>query len=119
MQDFRNLEIWQLNRSLTINVYRATGKFPPDERYGLTSQMRRAVISIGSNIAEGCGRGSMADALRVLQMSFSSAMELLHQLITSNDLGFLSDSELQALDKELEVIRRKLARFMARLRDGR
>ena len=117
MQDFRKLEVWQLNRSFTISVYKATASFPRDERYGLTSQMRRAALSIGSGIAEGCGRATNADALRFLQMSFSSSMELLHQLITSNDLGFLSDSQLADLDKELEVIRRKLARFMRKLRD--
>ena len=119
MQDFRNLEVWQLNRRFTVNVYRATDAFPRDERFGLTSQMRRAAVSIGSGIAEGCGRGSNADTLRFLQMSFSSSMELLHQLITAHDLGFLPDDTLSSLDKELETIRRKLARFMRKLRDGR
>src|SRR5438552_5243425 len=107
MQDFRKIQVWQLNRQLTVNVYRATASFPRDERYGLTSQMRRAVISIGSSIAEGCGRGSTADTLRFFQMSFGSSVELLHQLITSHDLGFLSDGKLAELDREAEVVRRK------------
>jgi four helix bundle protein len=119
VQDFRKIQVWQLNRQLTVNVYRATAAFPPDERYGLISQMRRAVISIGSSIAEGCGRGSTADTLRFFQMSFGSSVELLHQLITANDLGFLSDTEFAELDKESEVGRRKLARLMAKLKGGR
>lgn len=119
MQDFRKIQVWQLNRELTVNVYRATASFPRDERYGLTSQMRRAVISIGSSIAEGCGRGSTADTLRFFQMSFGSSVELLHQLITSSDLGFLPEQEFNELDKELEVIRRKLSRLMAKLKSGR
>ena len=109
MQDFRKLQVWQLNRKLTVSVYRATADFPRDERYGLTSQMRRAVISIGSSIAEGCGRGSTADTLRFFQMSFGSSVELLQQLITANDLGFLSDTVFAELDKESEIVRRKLA----------
>jgi len=119
MQDFRKLQVWQLNRKLTVSVYRATAEFPRDERYGLTSQMRRAVIAIGSSIAEGCGRGSTADTLRFFQMSFGSSVELLHQLITANDLGFLSDTVFAELDTESEIVRRKLARLMAKLKAGR
>ena len=119
MQDFRKLQVWQLNRKLTVNVYRATGAFPRDERYGLSSQMRRAAVAIGSCIAEGCGRGSNADTLRFFQMSFGSCVELLHQLITSNDLGFLPDQQLKELEEESEVVRRKLARLMSKLKAGR
>ena len=119
MQDFRKIQVWQLNRQLTVNIYHATAAFPRDERYGLTSQMRRAVISIGSSIAEGCGRGSTADTLRFFQMSFGSSVELLHQLITANDLGFLPDNDFAQLDRESELVRRKLARLMAKLKDGR
>ena len=119
MQDFRKLQVWQLNRRLTVNVYRTTAAFPRDERYGLTSQMRRAVVSIGSTIAEGCGRGSTSDTLRFFQMAFGSSVEVLHQLITSQDLGFLAEVEFGQLDRELEVIRRKLSRLMSKLRAGR
>ena len=81
--------------------------------------MRRAVVSIGSTMAEGCGRGSNADTLRFFQMSFGSTTELLHHLITSLDLEFLDAQEFAALDAELEVIRRKLARLMAKIRRDR
>ncbi|HJQ19516.1 MAG TPA: four helix bundle protein [Gemmatimonadaceae bacterium] len=116
MQDFRKLEVWQLNRALTLRVYQATARFPADERFGLVSQMRRAAVSIGSCIAEGCGRGSRPDTLRFFQMAFSSATELLHQLITSLDLQFISAEDFAVYDEELEIIRRKLANLMKRLR---
>jgi four helix bundle protein len=89
MQDFRKLRVWQLNRELTVEIYKATADFPRDERFGLTSQTRSAVVSVGANIAEECGRGSRADTLRFLQIAMGSSVELLHHLITSSDLGFL------------------------------
>lgn len=116
MQDFRKIRAWQENRELTVMVYRMTAKFPPSERFGLTAQMRDAVVSIGANIAEGCGRGSRADTLRFFQMSFGSATELLHHLITASDLGFLAADDFRELDTRLDAIRRKIAKFMARLR---
>ena len=116
MQDFRKLEVWQLNREFTVRIYRLTAGFPSEERFGLVSQMRRASVSIGSCIAEGCGRASRADTLRYFQMGFSSATELLHQLITSVDLEFLSAHEFGDLDRQLETIRRKLSSLMRKLR---
>jgi four helix bundle protein len=119
MQDFRKIKAWQANRELTVLVYQVSAAFPRDERFGLTSQLRRAVVSIGANIAEGCGRGSDADSLRFLQMSFSSATEALHHLITASDLGFLNDRDFTELDGRLESVRRMLAGFMRKLRGER
>ena len=116
MQDFRKIRAWQENRELTVMIYKATAVYPPSERYGLIAQMREAVVSIGANIAEGCGRGSRADTLRFFQMSFSSATELLHHLITSLDLEFLNATQFAELDERLDSIRRKIAKFMTRLR---
>ncbi|HMC54641.1 MAG TPA: four helix bundle protein [Gemmatimonadaceae bacterium] len=118
MQDFRKLQVWQLNRESTLAVYKITAGFPSEERYGLVSQMRRASVSVGSCIAEGCGRGSTADTLRFFQMAFSSATELLHQLITALDLEFIGRNEFTELDGKLETIRRKLASLMRSLRSG-
>jgi four helix bundle protein len=118
MQDFRKIRAWQENRQLTVMIYKATATFPPSERFGLIAQMRDAVVSIGANIAEGCGRGSTADTLRFFQMSFSSATELLHHLITSSDLQFLNPEQFTELDERLDSIRRKIAKFMSRLRGG-
>jgi four helix bundle protein len=118
MQDFRKLQVWQLSRSLVVKLYRATGGFPKSELYGLTSQIRRAAGGIGAGIAEGCGRGSTADTLRFFQMSFSTSTELLHHLITAFDLGFVSQQEFAVLERDLDEIRRKLAKLMSRLRDN-
>src|SRR5262245_51790966 len=70
MQDFRKLQAWQAARELTTRIYRATAAFPSAERFGLTAQMRAAAVSIGANLAEGCGRATRADTLRFFQMSF-------------------------------------------------
>jgi four helix bundle protein len=116
MQDFRKIQAWQHNRELTRLVYGATATFPADERFGLTSQIRRAVVSIGANIAESSGRGSSADKLRFLQMSLGSSTELLHQLITSVDLGFLEASVFEDLDPRLESVRRLTFAYMRGIR---
>jgi len=112
MQDFRKIQAWQHNRELTRLVYSVTAKFPADERFGLTSQIRRAAVSIGANIAEGSGRGSAADKIRFLQMSFGSSTELLHHLITSVDLGFLEPASFEELDSKLESVRRLTFAYM-------
>jgi len=117
MQDFRKVKAWQANRELIVSIYRVTAGFPREERYGLTSQMRSAAVSIGANIAEGCGRGSRADTLRFFQMSFGSAVELLHHLITSMDLGFLTEKQFDELEAVLGSVRRMIAGFMSRLRE--
>jgi four helix bundle protein len=119
MQDFRNLLVWQANRALTVQIYRATATFPADERFGLTSQMRRACVSIGAGLAEGCGRNTIKDTLRFFQMSFASATELLHHLITALDLGFLTQEQFHVLDQKLLEIRKMLTSLMKRLRDGK
>lgn len=118
MQDFRKLRVWHANRRLIVDVYRVTAVFPREERYGLTAQMRGAAVSIGANIAEGCGRGSRADTMRFFQMAFGSSVELLHHLITSTDLGFLDPQTAKAIEEQNEAIRKMLARLMGRLRDS-
>ena len=116
MQDFRKLRVWQANRAYTLEIYRVTAKYPVDERFCLISQMRRAVIRVGACIAEGCGRKTRKDTLHYFQMSFSSSTELLHHLITSGDLKYLRDSDLQVMEAKLEEIRKMLAGLMRKLR---
>ena len=116
MQDFRKIKAWQQNREVTKLVYRITAKFPADERFGLTTQIRRAVVSIGANIAEASGHGSAADKLRFLQMSLGSSTELLHHLITSVDLGFLQPAVFDELDPRLESVRRLTFAYMRGIR---
>ena len=93
MHDFRRLTAWQVGHELALEVYQATASFPPDERFGLTSQMRRSAASVPTNIAEGSGRGSEPDFARFLAIAVGSASELLYQVRLARDLGYLDDSK--------------------------
>src|SRR5215203_4272978 len=90
MQDFQGLEVWRLAHALRLAVYAETRRFPVEERYVLTPQLRRSASSISWNIAEGSARGSDADFARCLQIAVSSCAECLDQLIQARDLGYLS-----------------------------
>ena len=118
MQDFRKLRVWQLNRELTKAVYRMTASFPVTERFGLVGQMRSAAVSIGANIAEGCGRGSRPDTLRFFQVAFGSAVELLHHIMTALDLELITQKQFDDLEAKLDPIRRMLAKLMMRVRQA-
>ena len=116
MQDFRNLEVWAVAHQLTLNLYRFTKSFPKEELYGLVSQMRRAGISIGSNIAEGCGKYGDADLTRFLQIGMGSASELQYQLLLAHDLGYLGQAEYQHLNSETIRVKKMLSSLIASLR---
>ena len=92
MQDFKNLAVWQAARRLTKSVYQLTTSFPHSEEFGLKAQMRRASISICSNIAEGCGRRGDREFRRFLDVSMGSACELECELIIALDLAFIAES---------------------------
>ncbi len=98
MQDFRKLKVWQKAHELALAIYRATAKFPKEELYGLTSQIRRASVSIPTNIAEGCGRSTDSEFARFLQIAMGSAFETEYELLLSLDLGFLAKEEYSKLD---------------------
>ena len=101
---FEKLNVWQKSRRLAIHIYKLTKGFPDDEKFGLISQMRRAVISISSNIAEGSGRYNSKDKARFSEISFGSALELLNQVIISTDLGYLEEKDYLKIRKELTEI---------------
>ena len=108
MQDFHQLKVWQKAHAVALAVYKATGAFPKDEMYGLTSQMRRAAVSIPSNIAEGCGRDSNSDFMRFLHIAFGSASELEYQWLLAHDLGFLAEPTYNELNVEITDCKRML-----------
>jgi four helix bundle protein len=116
MQDFRRLEVWQLAHELTLGVYRVTKTFPADERFGLTSQLRRACTSIEANLAEGCGRGSDSDFSRFVQMAMGSASEVECHLLLSRDLSCLDEVVHQALEEQTQRVKRMLASLLKSLR---
>ncbi len=105
---FEKLEVWQLAKELAIELYGATKKFPVEERYGLVSQIYRAVISVASNIAEGASRTSKKDRAHFYQIAYSSLMEVAAQLIIARDLTFISSPENARLREKLQEISNKL-----------
>src|SRR3954468_1636561 len=109
MKDFRDLQVWAKAHALALEVYRASVGFPKDEIYGLRSQLRRAAVSIGANIAEGCGRGTDREFARFLQMAMGSASEVEYLLLLSSDLGFVSAASQPLLCERVQEIKRMLA----------
>lgn len=115
MRDFRKLEVWRRGHRLALAVYQATTAFPGSELYGLTSQMRRAAVSIPANIAEGCGMGSPAELKRYMQIAMGSASELEYHILLAHDLGYLQDGQSTTLATQLVELRRMLNRFLQAL----
>ena len=105
---FENLEVWEKSKELAVSVYKLTSSFPPEEKFGLVSQLRRASISVSSNIAEGSTRWSRQDQARFYEISFGSLMEVLNQLILSNELGFITEEQTDNLRGELDSVSRML-----------
>jgi four helix bundle protein len=116
MQDFRNLKVWEKAHALTLDIYRVTKLFPREEMYGLTSQMRRASVSIAANIAEGTCRNGDTDFARFLQMAAGSASEVEYHLLLCRDLELLQTIDFQRLSEEAVAVKRMLASLMQKLR---
>ena len=98
MRDHRNLRAFELADQLALAVYQTTKTFPKDEIFGMTSQIRRAAVSVPSNIVEGCARNSNADFLRFLDIAFGSGRELEYELSLATRLGYIDQGESQQLD---------------------
>lgn len=100
VKSFSDLRTWQEGHRLVIEIYRVTKGWPVEERYGLTSQIRRAAVSVPSNIAEGMGRGSAKDLIRFLINARGSSQEVIYQLILAKELQYLS------LDEQSNLVNR-------------
>jgi four helix bundle protein len=105
-RSYRDLEVWKLSIELVKEVYHQTHKFPTSEIYGLTNQMRRASISIPSNIAEGQGRNSPKEFRQFLAIALGSMAELETQLIIATEIGYVSSAELDPLLGRIDTIRK-------------
>jgi len=116
MKDFRKLDVRQKSYQLTLSLYKATVGFPSQELYGLTSQIRRAAVSIPANIAEGCGRGTSAELRQFLQVAMGSASELECHLLLARDLSLVNPDDSTKLIARVTEVKRMLVGLMHRLR---
>lgn len=111
MHQFKNLDFWKRSRAFCSLVYQVTKDYPKDERFGLTNQLRRAAVSIPSNIAEGAAKTSKKDFNRFLEISLGSAYEVETQLLISKDLDYLTESRFTELNANLEIIIKQIRSF--------
>jgi four helix bundle protein len=108
MGNYRQLLVWKRAHTLALDVYRATQRFPTEERYGLTAQLRRAAVSVVSNIAEGSGRLGDREHIRFLRIARGSVSEVECQLLLSRNLGYLGSSAWTVLDEQSQDLARML-----------
>lgn len=108
MHQFKELKVWQKSVELATEVYNSTNNFPSEEKFGITSQIRRSVISISSNIAEGAGRKTKKEFKLFLNYAYGSCSELETQLIISKNLGFLNPDSLPVLSESINEIQKMI-----------
>lgn len=118
MKDFKELKVWQKAYALSLAVYEKSRSFPKEEVYGLTSQLRRAAISVGANIAEGCGRRSDGEFIRFLQIARGSIAEMEHHLLLARDLRFLTSEAHQDLEKKVIEVQRMLTSLVTSIEEA-
>jgi four helix bundle protein len=116
MNNFKKLIVWQKTRELVKDIYLITKKFPKEEMFGLTSQIRRAAVSIALNIAEGSGRGTDKDFAHFLDIAFGSALEVEAQIILSSDLGFVTVDEYNILNLKIQEIQKMIKKLTDTIR---
>ena len=116
MKSYKELEIWQKSIDLSLKTYQITSGFPPDEKYGLTSQLRRSAVSIPSNIAEGWGRNSKKEFIHFLNIAKASCMELETQLIISSKLNIVKPEQLEDMNHQLESIIMMINKLISKLK---
>ena len=108
MHNFKELKVWQNSKNLVIDIYKSTKNFPKEEIFGLTNQIRRASVSIPSNIADGCGRNSDKDLIRFLDIANGSSFELETQLIIANELQILNNNDFDELNSKLDEVQKMI-----------
>jgi four helix bundle protein len=116
MQRYQNLAVWQKAHALVLDVYRATKSFPADERFAMTSQMRRASFSIAANIAEGCGRETQKELAQFFQIAMGSAFEVEYFFLLARDLEYLDEQSYIRLNTAIDELKRMLYAFLLRIR---
>ena len=115
MQDFHNLKVWQKAHVLAMDIYRVAGSFPRTDGLALTSQLRRAALSVPTNIAEGAGKAGDAEFRRFLLISMGSAAETGYHLLVARDLGLIRNEIYDDLSARAAEVRRMLTGLIKRL----
>lgn len=114
---FEKLQVWQIARTLVKSVYIITKQFPDEEKFGLISQLRRAAVSIVSNLAEGSGKSSMKDQIRYVEIAYSSTLEVYCQLMIASDLDYVNEHDLESFKKEIVKITNMLNSLKKSMQD--
>ena len=117
LKNYKELKVWQKSYQLCLEVYRITKGFPREERYGLTSQTRRAAVSVPSNIAEGYGRKTTPEYIRSLYLAYGSNCELETQILLSGDLGYMKAKEMEKLQEDIGEVERMLKALIKSLKE--
>ena len=115
MKDFRELQVWHKAHKLALEVYKVSAAFPKEEIYSLTSQIKRAAVSIATNIAEGCGRGSKKELKQFLQISMGSASEVEYQILLSHELGYMDSKASESLNSGIQEVKKMLSSYIVKI----
>jgi len=115
MKDFRELKVWHKAHKLVLEIYKITYKFPKEEIYGLTSQIRRSIASVPTNIAEGCGRGSNRELKKFLIISMGSASEVEYQILLSYELGYIDGSIYKKFNNDILEVKKMLSSYIVKI----
>ncbi len=118
MRDHKKLRAFELADEVAVMIYQITRTFPKEEIYGLTSQMRRAAVSVPSNIVEGCTRKSQIDYVHFLEIAYGSLMELYYQFGLAQRLGYTNDQDLRKCDSVMIEAQKVLNALICSLREG-
>ncbi len=106
MYSFESLKAWQEARKLVVSVYQVLDNFPKFEKYALCDQLRRAIVSVPSNLAEGSGRISLKEQIHFIEISYGSLMEAYNQLILATDLNYIDEQSLEKLKPSIDTVAR-------------
>ncbi len=117
MQNYQDLKVWQKSHQFVLAVYQLTNDFPKTEIFGLTSQMRRATVSISANLAEGCGKNCMLDIANFFQISLGSLHETEYYLLLSKDLNYISIEMFDKRNSEIREIKAMLISLIKKIRN--
>ena len=117
MRDYKKYTVWQKSHQLVLDVYALTSGFPKSEQFNLVSQISRAVVSIPTNIVEGCGRQTQKELMRFLYISSGSAHDLEYLILLSVDLGFLKEEDTAKVKQEIIEIKKMLASLIRKINE--